>query len=300
MDVAPPAVPGPGWQRLFPRLSGICGSDLATVDGRSSRWFEPIVSFPFVPGHEVVAETEDGRRVVIEPVLACEARGIHPLCAACADGRRRQCANLTGGHLTPGLQTGYCHETGGGWSLAFVAHETQLHAVPDGLPDEAAVLVEPAACAVHAALTSPGPPRHLEGQELTVVVIGAGTLGLCTIAAIARFREDVDAGHCRGQAPTPARPRHPPRGHVGGRTRRAAPRRQTSHRVVDPEQRPAFRRGSSGCRLRRQREFPGGRPGGDGSRRGTRAGRHAGTRAHRPDAALATRSDRQRLLHIWP
>ena len=62
VDVAPPALPGPGWQRLLPRLTGICGSDLATVDGRSSRWFEPIVSFPFVPGHEVVADTEDGRR----------------------------------------------------------------------------------------------------------------------------------------------------------------------------------------------------------------------------------------------
>ena len=43
-----------------PCLAGICGSDLATVDGRSSRWFEPIVSFPFVPGHEVVADDPDG------------------------------------------------------------------------------------------------------------------------------------------------------------------------------------------------------------------------------------------------
>ncbi|HNK37726.1 MAG TPA: alcohol dehydrogenase catalytic domain-containing protein, partial [Microthrixaceae bacterium] len=51
-----PDLPGPDWVRLSPRLAGICGSDLATVDGRSSRWFEPIVSFPFVPGHEVVAD----------------------------------------------------------------------------------------------------------------------------------------------------------------------------------------------------------------------------------------------------
>ena len=29
------------------------------------------------------------------------------------------------------------------------------------------------------------------GQELTAVVIGAGTVGLCTIAALSRFREDV-------------------------------------------------------------------------------------------------------------
>jgi threonine dehydrogenase-like Zn-dependent dehydrogenase len=228
-EVEPPPLPGPGWSRLWPRLSGICGSDLATVDGRSSRWFEPIVSFPFVPGHEVVADTEDGRRVVIEPVLGCEARAIQPLCPACASGRRRHCVNLSGGHLAPGLQTGYCEDTGGGWSLTFVAHESQLHPVPEGLSDEAAVLAEPAACAVHAALSTLGsraseragqsavgatgaagansagdvaveaalePPvgALLEvrpAAELTAVVIGAGTLGLCVIAALARFREDV-------------------------------------------------------------------------------------------------------------
>lgn len=52
-DIDPPEIPGDGWERVFPLLSGICGSDLATVDGRSSRYFEPLVSFPFVPGHEV-------------------------------------------------------------------------------------------------------------------------------------------------------------------------------------------------------------------------------------------------------
>jgi threonine dehydrogenase-like Zn-dependent dehydrogenase len=161
------------------------------VDGRSSRWFEPIVSFPFVPGHEVVADTEDGRRAVIEPVLGCQARGIVPMCPACSDGRRRHCVNLTGGDVSPGLQTGYCHDTGGGWSLAFAAHESQLHYVPEGLADEAAVLIEPVACAVHAALHHPGPGPAGRGQELTAVVIGAGTLGLCTVAALAQFRDDV-------------------------------------------------------------------------------------------------------------
>jgi threonine dehydrogenase-like Zn-dependent dehydrogenase len=191
VDVEPPPLPGPGWQRLLPRLTGICGSDLATVDGRSSRWFEPIVSFPFVPGHEVVADTEDGRRAVIEPVLSCQARGIVPMCPACRDGRRRHCVNLTGGHLTPGLQTGYCSGTGGGWSLAFAAHESQLHYVPDALVDEAAVLVEPLACAAHAALHRRALGPAGAGEELTAVVIGAGTLGLGTIAALAHFRDDV-------------------------------------------------------------------------------------------------------------
>jgi threonine dehydrogenase-like Zn-dependent dehydrogenase len=190
VDIAAPELPGPGWHRLLPRMSGICGSDLATVDGRSSRWFEPIVSFPFVPGHEVVADTEEGQRVVIEPVLGCEARGIKPLCPACAAGRRRHCVNLTGGHISPGLQTGYCKETGGGWSLAFVAHQSQLHPVPENLPDEAAVLVEPAACAVHAAL-SRLPGRSAQASEVTAVVVGAGTLGLCVVAALSRFRQDV-------------------------------------------------------------------------------------------------------------
>ncbi len=184
-DVEPPEVPGPGWTRLRPRLSGICGSDLATVDGRSSRWFEPIVSFPFTPGHEVVADADDGGRVVIQPVLGCEARGIEPRCPPCAAGELRRCRNLTGGHVAPGLQTGFCADTGGGWSLGMVAHRSQLHAVPDGFSDEGAVLVEPVACAVHGALAAPA------GDDLVAAVIGAGTLGLTTVAALADLRPDI-------------------------------------------------------------------------------------------------------------
>lgn len=184
-EIDAPRLPGPDWELIRPRLAGICGSDLATVQGRSSRWFEPIVSFPFVPGHEVVAETADGRRVVVEPVLHCAVRGITPLCPACEDGRTNRCERLVGGHLKPGLQTGFCADTGGGWSLGLVAHPLQLHDVPEGWSDEAAVMVEPVACAVHAALT----PR-VDG-EATAVVIGAGTIGLATIAAIRRLRKDI-------------------------------------------------------------------------------------------------------------
>jgi threonine dehydrogenase-like Zn-dependent dehydrogenase len=174
-DVDPPDLPGPGWHRVRPRLAGICGSDLATVDGHSSRYFEPVVSFPFVPGHEVVGELDDGRRVVLEPLLTCAARGIVPPCARCASGDTNRCERTAFGHLEPGLQTGYCADTGGGWSLSFVAHESQLHVVPDGMTDEAAVMVEPAASAVHAAAVAGGDD---------FAVIGAGTLGLCTVAAL--------------------------------------------------------------------------------------------------------------------
>jgi threonine dehydrogenase-like Zn-dependent dehydrogenase len=79
------------------------------------------------------------------------------------------------GHLDAGLQTGFCVSTGGGWSEELVAHPAQLVDVPDEVSDEAAVMVEPAACAVHAA------SFHRGG---TSAIIGAGTVGLLTLAAI--------------------------------------------------------------------------------------------------------------------
>ena len=181
VDMDEPAPPGPGWERVRPLLSGICGSDLATVGGRASRWFEPIVSFPFVPGHELVGLAEDGRRVVVEPVLGCAARGVTPPCAGCASGDVGRCERIAFGHLAPGLQTGYCEDTGGGWGATLIAHRSQLHDVPDALDDEAAVMVEPTACAVHGALAA----GDVSGA--VVVVLGAGTLGLCTIAALHRL-----------------------------------------------------------------------------------------------------------------
>ncbi len=180
-DMDEPVLPGPGWQRIRPRLAGICGSDLSTIDGKSSRYFEPIVSFPFVPGHEIVADADRGR-VVVEPVLNCVPRGIDPPCSFCAAGLTGSCQNLALGRLEPGLQTGYCADTGGGWATALVAHESQLHPVPDAMSDEAAVMVEPAACAVHAARRA----GTGGGEPAGVVVLGAGTVGLCTIAAVRR------------------------------------------------------------------------------------------------------------------
>jgi threonine dehydrogenase-like Zn-dependent dehydrogenase len=177
-DVDPPELPGPGWQVIHPRLAGICGSDLSTIDGVASRYFEPIVSFPFTPGHEVVADAAGGRRVVLEPVLGCVTRGLDPVCAACARGDLGNCERLAFGVIDPGLQTGFCCDTGGGWGASMIAHESQLHDVPEGMGDEDAVLVEPTACAVHAALRA-----GCTGGE-TVVVLGAGTLGLLTVAAL--------------------------------------------------------------------------------------------------------------------
>ena len=193
-DGAPPEVPsGGGWARVRPRLSGICGSDLATVTGRSSFYFASLISMPFTPGHEVVGDLLDdcdgpdgelpaGSRVVIAPVLGCDARGL-PRCQACSAGQRSRCERITSGHLAPGLQTGYCADTGGGWSGQFVAHRSQLFGVPDDLPDERAVLIEPLACAVHAVRRAAIEP----GER--VLVIGAGAIGLLTVLALRTLTE---------------------------------------------------------------------------------------------------------------
>jgi threonine dehydrogenase-like Zn-dependent dehydrogenase len=179
----PLALPGADWVRLRPRLAGICGSDLALVDGTAAAYFDPLVSYPFTPGHEVVADVDEGgRRVVVVPVLSCVTRGISPVCHECAQGRIQLCERVAFGHLEPGLQTGFCTDTGGGWSHEMVAHTSQLVDVPGDLSDEAAVLVEPTACAVHAA-------ARYTGEQ--TVVIGAGTVGLLTLAAIAATRGEL-------------------------------------------------------------------------------------------------------------
>ncbi|HZD18615.1 MAG TPA: zinc-binding dehydrogenase [Actinomycetota bacterium] len=199
-----PEPPGPGWARVRPLLSGICGSDLATVGGKSSFYFSPLVSMPFVLGHEVAGELLDdvddlaaGTRVVLEPVLSCLARGLDP-CPNCAVGLTGRCDRVTTGHVSAGLQTGFCADTGGGWSRMFVAHRSQLHPVPEELSDRKAVLVEPLACAVHTALRARVEP---DGD---VLVVGAGTVGALTLLALKALtpvgRVTVVAKHERQRA----------------------------------------------------------------------------------------------------
>jgi threonine dehydrogenase-like Zn-dependent dehydrogenase len=90
--------------------------------------------------------------------------------------------NVAKGDISAGIQTGFCRDTGGGWSEgSLVAHPSQLYRVPENLPDEAAVAIEPLACAVHAALKAN--PRADE----TVLVIGAGSVGLFAVAALRRL-----------------------------------------------------------------------------------------------------------------
>jgi threonine dehydrogenase-like Zn-dependent dehydrogenase len=192
--VPDPGLPTSRWVRVKPLLAGICGSDLGTLSSENSPYFSPITSPPFVMGHEVVGEVvEDntgfraGERVVLEPALGCAVRGIDPPCLYCASGRHALCLNVARGDIGPGIQTGFCRDTGGGWSQGtLVAHPSQLHRVPDSVTDEAAVAIEPLACAVHAALGA----APTAGD--TTLVIGAGSVGLLTVAAL---RHLTDADH---------------------------------------------------------------------------------------------------------
>jgi threonine dehydrogenase-like Zn-dependent dehydrogenase len=184
-----PRVDAEGWGRVAPRLAGICGSDLGMLSGSTSPYFSPLVSFPFTPGHEIVGELVDdvadlprGTRVVVDPLLGCRPRGL-PACDQCRNGRPGRCAHITVGHLAAGLQTGYCASTGGGWSSRLAAHRSQLHPVPEDLPDRRAVLVEPLACALHAA------QRAAVGHDDQVLVVGSGAVGLLTVLALRAVTE---------------------------------------------------------------------------------------------------------------
>ena len=180
-----PDLPGDGWHRVYPRLTGICGSDLATVEGHASTYFENWVSFPFVPGHEIVGQLDSGERVVIEPVLGHAARGHALPFENAAPGDGDDYAHLALPPLEPGIQIGFCNSTGGGWATELVAHESQIHRIPDDMSDERAVLIEPLAGGIHAALLAIAHCSNVE--EPVIAVQGAGTMGLCAVAGLRAF-----------------------------------------------------------------------------------------------------------------
>ena len=122
-DLPAPALPrAPGWVRLRPELSGICGSDVAVAHAKSS----PVLSAYYtarhqILGHEIVAVVADtGERVVLDPVLSCVHRGF-PLCRSCRDGVPYVCERfdqpgVTGCHSPT---QGFDAALGGGWATAW-------------------------------------------------------------------------------------------------------------------------------------------------------------------------------------
>jgi threonine dehydrogenase-like Zn-dependent dehydrogenase len=194
-DVDEPRLPGDQWVRIRTRMGGICGSDLNVITLKASPSTSPFSSFPFVLGHENVGEVIEvgsavrnvrpGDRVTANPLLCCEARNVRPPCAPCAAGDHSRCAHFTDGALAPGMLIGTTRGTGGSWGEQFVAHESQLVRIPGTMSDEEAVLIEPFACSVHAVRANLPQPGD------RVLVIGAGSIGLLTIAALRALAPDA-------------------------------------------------------------------------------------------------------------
>lgn len=196
VDRPAPSLPGDEWVRIEVLLCGICGSDLGNIAYKSSPAMEPFGSFPAVLGHEILGRVVEagpraghlspGQRVVIDPIIHCEARGhaSDRWCPSCVTGSHATCEMageegplVVGSRpLGPGLTIGYHRDLPGGWGEQMIAHKRQVFPVPDGLNDRVAVLAEPLAIGVHGVLGS-GAAR----SSGPVLVIGSGTIAFATI-----------------------------------------------------------------------------------------------------------------------
>jgi threonine dehydrogenase-like Zn-dependent dehydrogenase len=194
-EVPRPALPTEEWVCLRTLMGGICGTDLAILNQRqpADSILQAFSSMPMVLGHENLAVVDEvgpavdqdwvGCRVCVEPTLSCQVRGIDPPCRQCRSGRPGTCENFDAAvagqaDLPAGTSIGYNSRTGGSLGEYFVAHRSQLVAVPEELSDVAALLTDPAACALHAVL------RADLSDARQVAVIGAGVMGLATIACL--------------------------------------------------------------------------------------------------------------------
>jgi threonine dehydrogenase-like Zn-dependent dehydrogenase len=103
---------------------------------------------------------------VADPVFHCR------LCPPCKHGELNHC--LAGETFAVG------GSLSGSWSTSFSCPTSNLFVVPDNVSDRSAVLVEPLAVGLHAALRIG--PQVLEKNLF--VVIGAGAIGLLQVAAL--------------------------------------------------------------------------------------------------------------------
>ncbi|MGH9179085.1 MAG: zinc-dependent alcohol dehydrogenase, partial [Acidimicrobiales bacterium] len=132
-----------------------------------------------VLGHEVAgvvvggdpdrAGPADGSRVAVLPARRCGA------CPACASGRDNLCAL----QLTTSVGMG---GRDGGWAELMAVPAEACHLLPTGVDPAAGALVEPYAVALHAVARS----RVAAGTAPAVAVLGAGSVGLMTVAALRR------------------------------------------------------------------------------------------------------------------
>ena len=167
----PTAEPGPGEVQVRVEAVGICGSDLhAYSEGAVGS--TPNV-YPMVLGHEPagtivttgpgVTGLAPGDRGALEPALYC----YH--CEFCQRGQHNVCANIR--FLSSPNEPGFFRER-------INLPVANFLPIPTGISFDQATLVEPLAVAMHSLDLA-----SLRQGE-TVAVIGAGPIGLLTIAAL--------------------------------------------------------------------------------------------------------------------
>jgi 2-desacetyl-2-hydroxyethyl bacteriochlorophyllide A dehydrogenase len=167
--------PGPGELRVRVAASGLCGTDLHIASGEY-----PLASPGVTLGHEFsgtvveVGEGVDafaeGDRIVVDPNIPCR------VCRYCHSSRPHLCENPQAIGVT----------RDGGLSEFALIPAPQAYRVSDGLPDEAAALTEPLACALHAVDLGGLRP----GDQ--ALVLGAGPIGiLCSMLLVAAGASEV-------------------------------------------------------------------------------------------------------------
>lgn len=167
-DVEPPKR-GAGEALIQVLLAGICGTDREILKGYSN--------FRGIPGHEFVGRVVEcdekkwlGQRVVGEINVSCGE------CNLCLWGLGRHCPHRT--------VMGIVNRNGA--FAEFVALPTvNLHAVPDEIPDEAAVFVEPLAAAAEIL-----EQIHIPAAA-AVAVMGDGRLGLLVAQVLRHAKAKV-------------------------------------------------------------------------------------------------------------
>lgn len=181
LEVVPVPVPGPEEILTKVELCGICMSDVKTFHGAPSFWGDKdqprYVKPPMIPGHEFVCRVvalgpgaekrglKVGDRVISEQIVPCWG------CRYCDHGQYWMCQK----HDLYGFQN---NVQGAMAEYMIFTKEGIVHKVPDAIPPEEAILIEPLACSLHAA------DRANVGLDDVVVVAGAGTLGLGIIGAV--------------------------------------------------------------------------------------------------------------------
>jgi len=188
VDAPEPALPSPDWVKVRTLMCGFCGSDLNLILLKESPTASPFSSFPCTMGHEICGEVAEvgsgvkdfkrGDVIILVNQLGCVVRGIEDQCKSCREGRPSNCENMAEGKLAPGMFTGICRDTGGGFAPYFIAHRDQLFKLPEGISVKEAALFEPLGVSLQAVLENL--PR--DGDQ--VLVIGAGVIGNFVIQSI--------------------------------------------------------------------------------------------------------------------